>query len=224
MTRKNDDFALLMDALAREEGARLLRENEAWRDRVPEKGDRAVRAGLAALGAGLAAAGVRRSAGLLRRVLLPLLAGVTAAAVAAGGVVAAVPSLRESFCAWLSAPGGAAAVGAARSPGDYLIPAPGEDFTLREESRSDTVQYKWFEAGERAALVELALRLPEDGSVPESAEPAAVGSLRGFCWQRDAAWYLTLTDGEVSILISLKNADREALFTYAALFAAANGL
>lgn len=222
MTGTMDEFDMLMYELVHEEGPRLLEENRRFRDKVPPRSEASARAVIAALGAGTAA---KRALGLAGQgKLLTLAAAVTLTAAITGGALIASPTVRQHAGRAVSAvvETVTAQRAASRAPGDYIIPSPGEEFTVQESVDTDTLAYVWFAAGDRAALVEIASKLPEGTAIPEDAEPMPIGGTVGLCYEIDAAQYMIWQDGGVTILISLKNEDRQALLDYAERFAAAN--
>ena len=206
----------LLRELTEVKGEALLEEEADWHDRVPE----AFRAaGLAALAL---ARPRKRTPPLAGRPLIAALSLVTAAAVAAGAY-AASPALRAA-ARGLFPPQAVSteAPVSARAPGGYVIPSPGADYTLWEGTDTETLQYRWFTAGERAVLVEIAYRLPNGNALPADAQPVVLDRLVGWGYEQDGAQFLLLRDGETSILLSMIGGDKEALWDYAELFAEAN--
>lgn len=216
------DFDTLMEELLRVDGERLLAINRSRAADVPAGVDAAARRALGQLGK-TAAAGRAAAGGVARRVVLPAVVGLAAVTAVTAGGLAASPALRDRAADALGFLSDTAPRRVqTRSPADYVIPSPGEDFTVQEEASGGTVVYKWFASDTKAVLVEIAGRLPEDAAVPEEAEPAAVEGGVGWYYELDAANYFRFTDGGAEILISFRNADRETLLAYAERFIEAN--
>ena len=209
------------------EGPRLRSENERWRDRVPERARRSAEAAVLGAGAALGLAAVRRGAAVtLPKWLVLALSTALALSIVTGGALLASPALREGASALLQARTARteSAQTVERSPGDYVIPLPGTDWSEQEGIKTESLQYRWFVSGERAVLVEIARRLPEGSGIPADAEPVTVGTLVGWAYEQEGARWLLLRDGETSILLSLNSGDAEALREYAETFAEANGI
>ena len=227
MRRGTDEFETLMAELARVEGPRLRSENDRWRDRVPERARRSAEAAVFGAGAALGLAAVRRGAAVtLPKWLVLALSTALALSIVTGGALLASPALRENAAALLQArtAQSESAQTAQRSPGDYVIPLPGADWSEQEGIKTESLQYRWFVSGERAVLIEIARRLPEGSGIPADAEPVTVGTLVGWAYEQEGARWLLLRDGETSILLSLNSGDAEALTEYAETFAKANGI
>lgn len=203
--------SLLYELFERKSAA--LAETEAyWHDRVPERFRNAGRDALLMLSA--PAARVRTP----RRGLALGLAAVLAAGAVSAGALALSPSLRGRASALF----GAAYTEPLRErePMDYVIPSPGEEFTVRDEAAGQAMVYRWYGAEHSMVLVEIARELPEDAAQTEDAEAVTVGGMWGsYCADTRS---LLLHDGAVSILIQYWNGEREDILAYAEAFAAAN--
>lgn len=221
------------ELMAQARADRFLRLNAAWRDRVPAHTDRAAERAFRQMEAWIAAGAVpaqaqppaaetrlpRRAGGAGASAALKLAAVTTSAAVLLGaGSYIASPAVRDAVNGALGAARTADA--GSRRPADYVIPSPGEGYTLRADVATDTMAAKWFVADRRLLMVQISGQLPEE---PEGdGEIVVVGGMVGMAYDVEGDRQLIIRDGENSILIKMFNADRQELLDYAAVFAAAN--
>lgn len=149
---------------------------------------------------------------------------VSAAVLAGAGTCAISPAAREYAVRAISAviQSVQPEKSAARQPGAYIIPSPGEDFTVTDESQSERMTAKWFAGGRRQMLVEIAYKLPDELVKTEDIEYVTVGGLPGTLYETEGMELLVLRDGSVYILIEYFNAGREALMEYAEALLAQN--
>lgn len=224
MSRFDDTFAAMMRDMASREGEELLREELIWRERVPASVDAAARLALAEGGAPPARGIPARPA--VKTPLSPMkLAILTVAAATAlgAGACAASPSLRTALRE--SLPFAASRESDARQPGGYTVPMPGPDFTLTEEAEGERMLYRWFTAGSREVLVQIALRLPQSDTETGPGEPQILsGGVLGSYYESGEGKTLILRDGEVLIRITVFRLSREELTEYAERIIAENGV
>ena len=235
MDKNEAVFAQMMRDMAAVEGSRLLKDEDAWRERVPESTDRAALAALgltAAAAAGMAAKAGKRSVGLAARGLGKLGAlkaavlAVTAAALLSVGTIAAVPTLRHAVVErFASAPQSVSApVEHQKAPGEYTVPSPGADFELTDGAENERLVYRWFTFDRQEALIQIARRLPEDELDGSPGETVMVGGTVGVYRTSGERQVLLLRDGDVWIRIVFFAQERGALMDYAARLAAENGI
>lgn len=206
--------ALFAEMLGRR-GNLLIAEEARWHDRVPE---RVRNAGFAALASPAAGS-------VLPKPRLPLVRGLliaAAAAVAAGAVTTAAHHTLPALCEYAEhAPFFAAAQpDDARAPEEYVIPAPWEDYTVRDEAASEHMLYKWFGGGRKQVLVEIARTLPEDLSQTGALEAVVVSGTAGAYCEENRS--LLLYDDRMCIYIRYWNGSRDDVFDYAAALIEAN--
>lgn len=219
-----DIFESMMRELVQTEGAKLLEEEKVWRGRVPEHIDKTAHL---ALSAGAAAQAPIR-AGFAARHAVRAAAGIVAAAIAVtGGTLAVSPAARaraaELFGGAEAASGAYVARRSEKTPGDYVIPAPGGDYTVTDEASSERIRYKWFTSSEREVLVEVAYRLASGAYDAADAEFVFLsdGSM-GTYREDDSSASVVLQDGEIDIRITFSNAVQEDVLSYTEQLIAAN--
>ncbi len=223
MAENKYDIEELLQLMVAADGKELLKDEQAWADKVPAGVDKAAKAAKAAAAAGTASpwlAPAKATANIAKRIA----AGVAAVAVIAGISTAAYrvsPSLREAAAPLLSSlPFVSSLQREERTPGDYIIPSPGEDFAVTQEMATESMVYRWFSSEDANVLVQVATVLPAISSVSE--EGVQIGAMQGACGETDGGVYVQLQEGEVFIRIVWSGGDREALLDYAALFEEVN--
>lgn len=201
-------------------------------DAAAENAFEAMRA-WAAVGAVPAAAGgaaFARSAGGIRHISGLKVAAITvgaAALIGAGGYIAS-PAVRgaiDSAIQIQSRETGSVSVREAQEqkhPGDYIIPDPGDGFTLREEVAADHTAARWFEDGNRQLMVQIAWQLPEEPDEDDRLKTVVVGGIPGTLYDVDGDKQLILRDGRVVILIKMWQADTDEILAYASALTEAN--
>lgn len=220
-----DVFESMMRELVQTEGAKLLEEEKLWRGRVPRDIDSAARMALSSGAIIKAAAPVK--AGIAAGHGARIAAAIVAAAVAvSGGIYAASPAVRARTAELFGGSGASTGIFAARqaekSPADYIIPAPGEDYEITDEATGDSMRYIWFTSSEREVLVEIANRLT-DGAYDPGAEILFLsdGSMGAYSGGEDSA-SLVVQDGDIDIRVTFSNAEQDDVLSYAELLIAAN--
>lgn len=233
--RKNEDW---LGELMREYALRLdrtiERDEREWRDRVPESLDNRV----AALAAGAipfepaldrlmprpstvvkkAASAAAKGGMALKAIAIT----VAAAAAVSAGACAASPAVRGRVGGLLAACARISDTRSALSPGDYIIPSPGEGFTVTDEAKSANMHGCWFTSDDREALVQIAASLPEGTEVSEDAEAIPVGDRWGTIEETESTCVLILNDGGVMIRVEFWGAQRDEVIDYAAGLLAEN--
>ena len=233
MTAKRTDADALFQALTREFALRMdrqiEREDREWSDRVPESMDR-MAAGL--LSGSLPAVYIfgeptviHSAKRLARRASRALAVRITAVALAASAAVgaggyAASPALRETVSAVLTAQRSETAP--ERTPGEYVIPSPGEGFSVTDEAVGTKTRGCWFTSADREMLVQIACRLPEGAELSDDAELLFVDDVPAYYEQTDTTRVLLLRDGGVLIRIEIWGAEQEELIDYARRLLEAN--
>ncbi len=230
----NARFEELMREARIERSLRIVDRNSEVPAHVDEAADRAFRQMEAWIAAGVilspapeilplpkAAGASGAAAGLTALKIAAVTVG--AAALIGLGSYAAVPALREAVNDSL----GAAQTQSlrevqreAKAPADYVIPSPGEDYSLKEELSTGTVAAKWFVAERRLLMVQIAPSLQE--TPPADSETVTVGAMVGALWEQEGDRLLLLHDGQVTVLIRMFNAERQEILDYAEAFAEAN--
>lgn len=237
MGKRNDWLGDLMLRYGEQED-RLIRDGETrWRGKVSDSMDAMVRD----LGAGiLPAVLILDSAGSAPAIPAPK-KRIRAARAKAVSVSAAVRALALTIAAAVVLSVGACVVsptvrgltkqvftsvlGAesvpARTPDSYIIPSPGEDFSLTNEAEGDNMLARWFTSDRMEALVEIAYRLPENTSA-DAGEVVTVGDMWGTYRETGGTGVLILRDGDVYIHVEFWGADREEIMRYAEALVQAN--
>ena len=211
----DEQFDALLGEILREAGERLTEEDREWHDKVPEDFRKAGRDTIAAMSALVLPRKKPRLPPGKRLLLAAALTLSAAGAVTAGGYYG-IPSVH----AWVD--GRIAAVAreneTARRPADYVIPDPGEEFTLRDEAFTGGMAYRWFVTDRRQVIVEIAPELPENLSF--QGESVAVAGLPAVYSEEEQA--LLLFDGNAEIYIGYWNGTREETIAYAETLLEAN--
>lgn len=220
----NKRFDCLMRAYRAE---LLMEEGPALRGQVPESTDRAAErafrkmeaciASGSAVPAGRAAVKAAAKAGAAAKILAVIVGG---SVLIGAGSYAASPAVRERVGRLFSYAHTDRA--ARRSPGEYVIPSPGEGFSVTDELVSEYMHGCWFTMGEREVLVQIAEELPPEAGQDGGAEVVTVGGAWGTYAETGDTLTLILHDGDVLIRIETLGADREGLLAYAAALLAAN--
>ena len=234
MARRNDWLEKLLWEYAAAEDRRLSAAEQTWRRRVPPELDETVRRlqsgdlppkpllGRPCPARSLPHAAPARAAGGLTAGRVTLLSAA-AAALLAGGAYTLSPPLRAAVNALFCPPAQQQEEHVQqRTPREYVLPSPGEEFTVTDEAVGETMQGRWYTSEEMEVLVQVAYRLPEDTSHTENVELVTVGRLWGTYHEAGGTRLLILRDGEVFIHIEFWGAEKETLFAYAELLAAAN--
>ena len=213
---------------------RQRREQEqVWNTAVPKHTDQAaerafrqmeamVAAGvpIAAGATAAKAAGGSKAAGAVTAVKV-LAVAAAGAAVIGMGTLAAVPAARQGLGQLLAPERAETAQTVSRLPGAYVIPSPGEDFTVTDQAQSDTLNARWFTSAHQQVLVQIARQLPEESS-EGAAEAVTAGGLSGALYQSGSTQVLLLRDGDVLLRVQYFNGDRDTLLAYGQALAAAN--
>lgn len=218
------------DYLMREYGLDLLlSREEELRRQVPESTDRAAERAFEqmqlAVASGVPVRVGRAKAAGASAAVKTLAVAVSASVLIGVGVCAASPAVSERARSLMPQSRIRAEQGAdrpAKKPGDYIIPSPGEDFEVTDESQSERVTARWFTAERSQVLVEIAYKLPDELVRTEDIEYVTAGGLPGTLYETEEMSILILWDGDVYILIEYFNAGDSALMDYAAALAATN--
>lgn len=202
----------------RQEEKRCKAVNEQWKSRVPESMDSMVRA--LALGAIPAKPKLMKAvAAGSAAVALKVTAVAVASALTLGvGAYAVSPAVRDCVDSIISGK----AYDQKRGPKDYVIPDPGEDYSLTDEASGENMTAKWFTSDKAELMVQIAYRLPEDPNSSENVDLVTVGPLWGTYQEAENTGLLILRDGEILILIETWGAERAELMSYAEMLVQSN--
>lgn len=229
---KNDDWlGELMHQYALRLDRDIERDEAQWRDRVPESLDKRITALAAGIlpaesalerlaprhtGAGKRAASAVKTGTALRTIAI----AAASAAVISVGAFTVSPTVRERVDAWFDI----CAVQARRAaaPGEYIIPSPGERYTVTDEAQSARMHGCWFTSEEREVLVQIAQSLPDGAEVSDDAEAVVVGGCAGLIEENGDTQVLILDDGGVMIRVELWGGDRDEIIDYAGRLLSAN--
>ena len=224
MPEQTDAFESMMRELVRDEGARLLEGEKAWRGLVPDSIDKVA---YAAIAAGTAAKAAPAAAGFaVKNIIKAAAVAVAASLVVTGGACVVSPAFRARVSDLLTGTEGAGSAyvqkNADKTPGSYAIPSPGDAYEITDEAVSERVQYKWFTSDEREILVEVAYRLP--GNDAEAAGEVLVlsGGLWGAYTEDGGTKTAVLHDGDIDVRITFSNAEKDDILSYAELIASQN--
>jgi hypothetical protein len=110
-------------------------------------------------------------------------------------------------------------------PGDYVIPSPGEDFTVTETVDDQRLVCRWFTSAEQELMVQIAYKLPLEITGAEGTEIIDLnGRVAAVYLEQGEQKLVELRDGEILLQIEYYNADKEEVLAYAAALAEANGI
>lgn len=208
-------------------GDLLLAGEARWRSEVPDSTERAAERAFSAMdaciaaGLPLAAAGTSaakgtgaaaiRAAGGLGALKIVAITLAASAVIGAGGY-AAVPAVREYVHSLVQA---SETTGTGRTPQEYDIPSPGEEFWIEQEVSNERLAVRWFRSDTQLYLVEIAYELPEGYELTESPSYVTVGGRPAALYEAEDTALLILREGELSVLVECFHADRQALMDYA---------
>lgn len=198
---------------------RLVERQDELNAAVPDSTDRAAEQAfrkMEAMVSSGAYSGAAR-AGAAAAAAKAVVISVTAAAVLCAGSYALSPTVRSAVDGLV----GIEAPAPSKQPGEYIIPSPGEDFSVTDEAEGERMAARWFKSDRQQVMVQIAYRMPED--IDTGQEFITVGGLPGTLTEADDTETLTLRDGTVIIRIQYFNADREELIGYAERLISMNG-
>ncbi len=231
----DERFGSLMKEMVRTEGEELLKVEETWHAAVPKSTDEAAMAAIgtvmpfAAPAAGSAAAGHAAAGAAVGKAVKTAAVALAALAVVAVGAVTVSPTLRDNVSALLTG-GNSSAVSQSvhqgrAVPGDYMIPSPGEGFTVTQAVDDERLLCRWFTSDVQELMVQVAYKLPAEIAGAEGSEPVRLGeTIAAVYFEQGEQKIVELRDGEIVLQVEYFNAEKDEVLAYAALLAEVNGI